>query len=418
MSHDVNRSPGPADRAEPPGWAERTVEGLLRRSAGPGRGTLVLEVGGRTRVSGSGDPQVRVTVLDGRTWSALLRKGSIGLAESYLAGWWDADDLVGLIRLALRRTEGLRRSLDWAGRHGGGLLDLSRRLRPPSKEDDRRRVAAHYDLSNELFAAMLDPTMAYSCAYFSSPTDSLEEAQGEKFDRLCRKLALRADEHVVEIGTGWGGFALHAAEHYGCRVTTTTISEAQRELAVKRVADRGLGDRVRVLGLDYRDLEGHYDALVSIEMIEAVDWRRHDDYFATCARLLAPHGRMGLQAITIADASYERAKHHGEFIRTLVFPGGCIPSVAAITASVARTGDLRIVDLEDIGDHYPPTLRRWRQNLDAHRGDLGAMGFDERFRRFFDLYLAYCEGAFLERHISDVQIVLARPHAPLGGSRR
>jgi cyclopropane-fatty-acyl-phospholipid synthase len=290
-------------------------------------------------------------------------------------------------------------------------------LRPPSKSDDRHNIAAHYDLSNEFFATMLDPTMAYSCAYFADHATTLEQAQVAKFDRIATKLALGPEDHVIEIGTGWGGFAIHAAERHGCRVTTTTISEAQRALAEKRVAERGLADRITVLGADYRDLRGRYDALVSIEMVEAVDWRRHDRFFATCARLLTERGRMALQAITIADGSFERAKLHDDFIRAMVFPGGCLPSVAAIATSVARTCDLRIVDLEDIGPHYAETLRRWRGNLERRRPEVERLGFDERFWRFWTLYLCYCEAAFVERHVSDVQVVLARPGAPFGLGR-
>ena len=230
-----------------------------------------------------------------------------------------------------------------------------------------------------------------------------------KYDRLATKLSLEPDDRVIEIGTGWGGFAIHLAEHYGCRVTTTTISEAQRSFAEKRVADHGLADRVTVLGADYRELRGTYDALVSVEMIEAVDWRRHDEFFATCARLLEDHGRMGLQAITIADASFERAKLHDDFVRAMVFPGGCLPSLTSMSQSLARTSDLRVVDLEDIGMHYAETLRRWRANLATYRHEMEQLGFDERFWRFWNLYLCYCEAAFLERHISDLQLVLARP---------
>ena len=209
--------------------------------------------------------------------------------------------------------------------------------RTPSKSDDRRNIASHYDLSNDLFALMLDPTMAYSCAYFSEEDTTLEQAQVAKFERIAFKLGLGPEDHVVEIGTGWGGFAINAAERHGCRVTTTTISEAQRSHAEKRVAEHGLADRVTVLGADYRDLDGRYDALVSIEMIEAVDWRHYDRFFATCARLLTDRGRMALQAITIADGSFERAKLHDDFIRSMVFPGGCLPSIAAIAGSVSRT---------------------------------------------------------------------------------
>jgi cyclopropane-fatty-acyl-phospholipid synthase len=388
---------------------------LLRRSAGEGRGTLRLEgaplPGNHPEESGTGEPGVTVRVHDGRTWGAVLRHGSVGLARSYVDGWWDTDDLTGLVRLALRRTEGFRSHLDGAARRMGAPLSALRRLRPPTRHEDRDHIAAHYDLSNEFFALMLDPTMAYSCAYFDDDATTLEEAQVAKFERICTKLALGPEDHVVEIGTGWGGFAIHAAERHGCRVTTTTISEAQRSFAEKRVAEHGLADRVAVLGDDYRDLQGRYDAVVSIEMIEAVDWRRHDQYFAACARLLTDRGRMGLQAITIADGSFERSKLHGEFIRTMVFPGGCLPSITAIGASLARTSNLRIVDLEDIGLHYAETLRRWRANLERERAAVDQLHFDERFWRLWMLYLCYCEAAFMERHVSDVQLVLARPRA-------
>ncbi len=393
----------------------RVVMDMARRAAREGFGTLSFEgagvTGTRPVVSGSGGPTATVTVHDPRAWSAVLRRGSMGLAESYIAGWWDTDSLTDLVRIAFRRTTTLRRALDATARRAAPVLAGLKRIRPPSKRRDRDNIAAHYDLSNDFFALMLDPTMAYSCAYFAQEGATLEEAQVAKFDRIATKLELGPLDHVVEIGTGWGGFAIHAARRYGCRVTTTTISEAQRILAEKRVAEHGLADRVNVLGHDYRDLEGRFDALVSIEMIEAVDWRRHDQFFATSARLLTDRGRMGLQAITIADGSFERAKLHDEFIRTMVFPGGCLPSIAAIAASVARTADLQIVDLEDIGPHYAMTLRRWRANLERQRPAVERLGFDEHFWRFWTLYLCYCEAAFMERHVSDVQLVLTRPRA-------
>jgi cyclopropane-fatty-acyl-phospholipid synthase len=389
---------------------------LARRSGREQPGTLRFEgsgvPGSRPVVTGSGDPDVAIVVHDPRAWSATLRGGSTGLAESYIAGWWDTDDLTGVVRLAFRRTTAFRQFLDTTARRTGGLLAGMQRLRPPSKHRDRENISAHYDLSNDFFALMLDPTMAYSCAYFAADGTSLEEAQVAKFEMIADKLQMGPEDHIIEIGSGWGGFALHAAEQHGCRVTTTTISQAQRALVEKRVAQHGLADRVTVLGADYRDLVGRYDALVSIEMIEAVDWRRHDEFFATCARLLSDRGRMALQAITIADASYERAKLHDDFIRTMVFPGGCLPSVSAIASSVARTSDLRIVDLQDIGPHYAETLRRWRANLEGQRSAVERLGFDERFWRFWTLYLCYCEAAFMERHVSDVQLVLARPGTP------
>jgi cyclopropane-fatty-acyl-phospholipid synthase len=396
--------------------AARLLVELARRSGRTHPGTLRFEGAGlpkaRSVDSGSGDPVATVTVVDPRAWSAVLRRGSLGLAESYIAGWWEADNLTDVVRIAYRRTSAWRQFMDASARRGGPWLAGVRRLRPPSKRQDRDNIAAHYDLSNDFFALMLDPTMAYSCAYFADQATTLEDAQTAKFDKMATKLALGPEDHVIEIGSGWGGFAIHAAQQYGCRVTSTTISEAQRSLAEKRVAEHGLADRVSILGVDYRDLEGRYDALVSIEMIEAVDWRRHDQFFATCARLLTDRGRMGLQAITIADGSFERAKLHKEFIRTMVFPGGCLPSVTSIGASVARTSDLRIVGLEDIGAHYAETLRRWRTNLELQRPAVDRLGFDQRFWRFWTLYLCYCEASFMERHISDVQLVLARPNTP------
>lgn len=393
-------------------WATLAL-GLLRRSARPGRGTLRLAgrgtPGSATAVSGTGDPDVTVEVHDARAFAAVLRGGTVGLATSYRDGWWDADDLTAVVRVLSRRTDGLRRALDGAARWAAAPLAAAQRLRPPSKADDRRHVAAHYDLSNELFSLMLDPTMAYSCAYFEKPGMSLEEAQRAKFELLASKLDLGAGEEVVEIGSGWGGLAVHLAERHGCQVTTTTISTEQRRHCARLVEERHLEDRVRVLGEDYRDLRGTYDALVSVEMIEAVDWRRHDEFFATCGRLLRPEGRMGLQAITIEEQSYSRARLHDDFVRTLVFPGGTLPSLGSIVASSTRVTDLRPVHCCDIGPHYAETLRRWRANLAAHEAHVADLGFDGPFRRLWDLYLSYCEAAFLERHISDVQVVLARP---------
>ncbi len=351
---------------------------------------------------------------DPRAFGTLLRRSSVGLAQSYADGWWDADDLTALVRMLLQSTGTLRSRLDRAARIAAPALEPFARRFPPAREDDRRNVQAHYDLPSELFALMLDETMAYSCAVFDEPGMALAEAQRAKFDRLCARLRLTSSDHLLEIGTGWGGFAIHAAGRYGCRVTTTTISDGQREVASKRVAESGVADRVTILGLDYRDLEGRYDKLVSVEMIEAVDWRLHDTFFAACSRLLAPDGLMALQAITIDDRSFERAKHHDDFIRRMIFPGGCIPSVEALARAVARSSDLTIVQLDDIGRHYPETLRRWRGAVGAHADSLEEAGFDERFRRQWELYLCYCEAAFLERHISDVQVLLAKPQWDVG----
>jgi len=386
--------------------ATKLVKLLGRRLHG---GTIVVDEGGAHWSLGDGEPVVHVVVHDERAWSSLLRGGSVGLGAGYVEGWWDADDLTDLVRILLVNTGTIRSALDGLGRFGAPVFDQAARFGRHTPAQDRQNVQAHYDLPGELFEVMLDETMAYSCAVFERPGVTLAEAQRAKFDRLCRKLRLAPGDDLVEIGSGWGGFAIHAAERYGCRVITTTVSDAQREVASKRVAEAGLADRVSVLGRDYRELEGRYDKLVSVEMIEAVDWRSHDTFFASCSRLLRPNGLMALQAITIAERSFERAKLHDDFIRKMIFPGGCIPSVEAIARSVARATDLAIIDLEDIGRHYAETLRRWDVALRAGRARLEAAGLDERFRRLWDLYLCYCEAAFLERHISDVQILLAKP---------
>jgi len=251
--------------------------------------------------------------------------------------------------------------------------------------------------------------MMYSSALFPSADSTLLDGSIHKLDRLCDRIGLGPDDHVLEIGTGWGGFALHAARRYGCRVTTTTISDRQFAYARDRVRDAGLEDRIVVLDRDYRDLTGTFDAIVSIEMIEAVDWREYDTFFRTCVARLAPHGRVAMQAITIPGQRFEQAKSRKDFIRQVIFPGGCLPSVEALLASSARVSDLRLVDLEDFGLHYAETLRRWRDNLQGCRGDLASLGLDHRFDRLWDFYLAYCEAGFDERDISVAQLVLAGP---------
>ena len=399
--------------ATPPRAAGGGAGGLSRRimlAAGRRASGRAIEVteGDETFRLGRGEPMARVTVHDRRAYGALLRSASVGLGTSYVAGWWDSDDLTSFVRALSRNARPLRERLDRLGRAWGTLLDIPARLATPSRDDDKRNISEHYDLSNEFFAIMLDETMTYSCAVFERPSVTLAEAQETKIDRLCTKLELAPTDHLVEIGSGWGELAVHAAARYGCRVTTTTISDAQRNYVEKRVADAGLADRITVLGVDWRDLAGRFDKLVSVEMIEAVDWRWHDQFLAKCADLLINDGLAAIQAIVIDDRSFERAKRHQDFVRRMVFPGGCLPSVASLTASLSRATDLRIVDLEDIGPHYIETLRRWAERLATHSDAVAALGVGREFRRLWDLYLAYCEASFLERHISDVQLVLAK----------
>ncbi len=358
--------------------------------------------------TGPSAPRVRLEVCSPGFYRALLR-GSVGLCESYMDGLWECEDLVGLTRIAalnVHALDVLRRVL------APVLIPVQRWmrwLRSNTIDRSQRQIAAHYDLGNDLFGLFLDRTMMYSCAVFDSPQATLEEASLAKLDRVCAKLALHPADHVLEIGTGWGGFAAYAAERYGCRVTTTTISREQHAYATERVRAAGLDDRVTVLLEDYRDLAGSYDKLVSIEMIEAVGWRNFSTYFRRCSELLAADGAMLLQAIVIDDRAYHVEKAGKSFINTYIFPGGCLPSLEVISHQLARVTDLRQVHMEDITAHYATTLAHWRARFLAASERLAELGYDERFRRLWNLYLSYCEGGFRERRIQDVQLLLAKP---------
>ncbi len=336
-------------------------------------------------------------------------RGSVGLCDSYMDRLWDCDDLVALTRFAALNV----RALDRARRVLAPVtIPFQRWLRWLARNTPRRarkRVAAHYDLGNELFSLFLDSTMMYSCAVFDSPQATLLEASLAKLERVCAKLELGPEDHVLEIGSGWGGFAVYAAEHYGCRVTTTTISREQHAYATERVRAAGLQERVTVLLEDYRDLRGSYDKLVSIEMIEAVGWQFLGTYFRRCSELLRADGTMLLQAIVIDDRAYEVEKASKSFINTYIFPGGCLPSMQVISRTLARATDLHKVHLEDITPHYAETLLRWRERFLAASERLHELGYDERFRRLWELYLSYCEGGFRERRIENVQLLLAKP---------
>jgi cyclopropane-fatty-acyl-phospholipid synthase len=357
---------------------------------------------------GSGAPTATIEMRDPGFWKALMR-GSRGLADSYAAGLWDTPDLVAVIRLAARNAVVIDRVRQFTAPLWTPQQRLRALLRRNNRSRSRRDIAAHYDLGNELFSRMLDPTMSYSCALFEREGMTLEEASVAKLERVCEQLQLGPDDHVLEIGTGWGGFSVHAAATRGCRVTTTTISAEQHAYAVARVRDAGLQDRVTVLRSDYRDLRGRYDKLVSIEMIEAVGWQHIGTFFHRCSRLLHPHGAMLLQAITIDDRAYEVEKASKSFIKEYIFPGGCLPSLEVIQRNVARRTDLQTVGVHDITSSYVTTLRRWRERFAAHRDELAGLGYDESFRRLWTLYLAYCEAGFAERRICDVQLLLAKP---------
>jgi cyclopropane-fatty-acyl-phospholipid synthase len=335
--------------------------------------------------------------------------GTVGAGEAYIRGLWRCDEMVNLVRIFVANREQMNRMDSRWAFASRPLLRLFHWANRNSKNGSARNIAAHYDLGNELYKLMLDETMAYSCGIFPRPEASLAVASTAKFEAVCRKLDLKASDHVVEIGTGWGGFAIHAVERYGCRVTTTTISQAQYDYATQKINALGLSDRITVLLQDYRDLEGQYDKLVSIEMVEAVGARFLDVYFEHCARLVKPEGAMLLQAITIQDQYYEQALKSVDYIQRYVFPGSFIPSVTALTSSLARVTDFKLFHLEDIGPHYARTLRLWRERFFRNLGKVRELGYSDSFVRLWEYYLCYCEGGFMERQLGTVQMLLTKP---------
>ncbi len=385
--------------------ARRLVFWLLGRMR---VGRLVVVEDGRREIFGSGSPSATVEVHSPRAWAMLLR-GSRGLGRSYSEGMWDTSDLTTVVRLAARNVE----VFDKVRRRVAPIRTPYLRARGLFRRNTRSRsradISAHYDLGSNLFKRMLDPTLMYSCAVFPDRDATLEDASIAKLEMVCEKLALGPTDQVLEIGTGWGGFAVHAATTRGCRVTTTTLSREQYEVAQARVRDAGVEHLVELRLDDYRDLRGTYDKLVSIEMIEAVGWKDFGTFFECCSKLLAPDGTMLLQAITMDDRAYEVEKSSRSFIRTYIFPNGCLPSLQVMTRCMKRHTDLRTVYLEDFTPHYSETLRRWRANFEAAADELERDGYDERFRRLWRMYLAYCEGGFTERRIGLIQATLAKP---------
>jgi cyclopropane-fatty-acyl-phospholipid synthase len=354
------------------------------------------------------DLAASIKVNSARFYRALL-SGSVGLGEAYRDGAWDCDELVELIRIACRNLG----SLDaWRRRLHPLISPLQRTLwRIPrnSRRAARHHISAHYDLGNDLFALFLDESMMYSSAVFPDPEATLAEAQQHRLERIGRALELNPDDHLLEIGTGWGAMAVHAASRYGCRVTTTTISTEQRESALRRVRDAGVEDRVTVLLEDYRDLRGRYSKLVSLEMIEAVGWQYFDTFFRRCSELLDPDGLFFLQAIVIDDRLYETEKAARSFANALIFPGGCLPSTEVIQRGISSQTDMSTVWLEEIGAHYARTLELWRERFVANADLAAELGYDEPFRRLWTLWLAMSEAGFRERRLRDVQALFAKP---------
>jgi cyclopropane-fatty-acyl-phospholipid synthase len=373
-------------------------------------GTLVVEdPWGRWQVGEGSLTDVLLRVLDTGVYLSLALGGSLGAARAFMDGRWECNDLTGLLRLLIRNMSVVDGVETGFARIANTVACLHHGLRANTHRGSRRNIREHYDLGNDFFSLFLDETMTYSAGIFESPSSSLRDASVAKLDRICRKLELRPRDHVLEIGSGWGSFAMHAAINYGCRVTTTTISREQFELAGERIEQAGLGDRVEILLEDYRNLNGRYDKLVSIEMVEAVGDEFLAGYFKKCSDLLTDDGAMLLQAITMPDKRYAQYLRSSDFIRRYVFPGSCVPSIGALVAAMSSESDLKPVHLEDIGPHYATTLRRWREGFNERRGAVRELGYPQRFVRMWDYYLCYCEAGFEERYLGDVQMLLHKP---------
>jgi cyclopropane-fatty-acyl-phospholipid synthase len=413
LSIDSPRFLGHADK---PRWLDSFARRLVLdklRSLSTGQVTVVE--GDREQTFGHSDEgfplAARLHVKSPAFYSDVAFGGSVGSGEAFIHDYWETDDLVALGRILLRNRDVLDDVDGGAAIVTRPLRKLFHWLNRNTKSGSRRNISAHYDLGNDFYALWLDPRMMYSSAWYADEESALEEAAVAKLDRICRRLNLGPGDRVIEIGTGWGGFAIHAVKEYGCHVTTTTISRQQHEYARSRIAAEGLEDRITLLQSDYRDLGGQYDKLVSIEMIEAVGHEYLDTYLRKCSSLLKPDGELLIQAITIADQRYETAKRNVDFIKRYIFPGGFLPSVTAMTSTLTAVSDLRAINIEDIGLHYARTLHDWRERFLANLDAVREQGFSEEFIRMWDFYLTYCESAFLERAVGDVQLHAIKPLA-------
>ena len=376
-------------------------------------GTLTLRDGDETFTLGNDQrpeaPHAQITVHNPRAYWRVLTGGSIASGEAYIDGDWSSRDLTEVTRLFSANMETLLAMTDNQSWVMKAALKVAHFGRRNTMLGSKENISAHYDLGNDFFALFLDPTMMYSAAVYPAADSTLDQAAIHKLDLICQSLELSADDELIEIGTGWGGMAIYAAEHYGCRVTTTTISQEQYEHTRAEVAARGLQDRITVLCQDYRKLEGSFDKLVSIEMIEAVGHEFYESYFQCVSRLLKPTGKAVIQAITIPDQRYDFARQSVDYIKRYIFPGGCLPSLGVIADNLARHTDLQMTQLRDITLDYARTLEAWHHSFLAQLDRVREMGFDDRFIRMWRFYLSYCEGGFRERIIGTYQITMAKP---------
>lgn len=395
-----------SSRQQRVGWLDRKLRDMLlsRLEGLRGRVEIIDADGSHSLGNDDRAPAESMTIHDAAFYRRLATAGSIGAGDSFVCGEWSSPDLVGLLRLFARNMESLTHADRGLASLGRWLARFGARLQRNTISGSRRNIAAHYDLGNEFFELFLDDSMMYSSACFDQPDSTLEQASRSKLDRICHRLRLEPADDVIEIGTGWGGFAQHAARNYGCRITTTTISPKQFEYAGRRVEEAGLADSVTLLQQDYRNLEGQYDKLVSIEMIEAVGRQFFDDYFRQCNRLLKPGGRMVIQSIVMPEQRYESYQNSVDFIQKYIFPGGFLPSIAAIQESVGRVTELRLVGVEDFSASYARTLHEWRARFFDRIDDVRRLGFSDEFIRTWDYYFSYCEAAFLERAVGVVQL--------------
>lgn len=391
-------------------FARTLVFKLFKRLS---KGHLIIEELGETHHFGQNqaDAEIVARIFIDQEWvyRKLAFDGSLGAGESYMLGGWRSDNLLSVIQLICMNHD-LLISMDSSWNNVGAVFSkILHSFNQNTLAGSRRNISAHYDLSNDFFALFLDPTMMYSCGIFPTEASTMEEASVYKLKHICERLNLQPTDHLVEIGTGWGGMAIYAAKHYGCKVTTTTISQEQYDYALAAVQAEGLEGKIELLLKDYRELEGTYDKLVSIEMIEAVGHKYYAEYFSRCSQLLKPNGLLLIQSITIADQRYQSAKKAVDFIQRYIFPGGALPSVEVISENVSKYTDLQIVGLEDITPHYARTLAAWREQFFERIVCVRKLGFDDVFERMWEFYLCYCEAGFRERLISTIQFVAAKP---------